>query len=85
MDEWTVVTVIVVLSGLLISIATPIVKQTKVMQKLNDTMEHLTEKLSEFKDDNATEHAEIWKHNDKQDVQLQDHEKRIYVIESKER
>lgn len=85
MTEWEVVGVLVVLVGLFIAVGSPIIKytkdNTKVMTELTEAVKALTKDLTDLEKNNTDAHRRIWQHNDKQDEQLADHEKRITVLE----
>ena len=83
MTEWGVVGVIVVLVGLFVTFATPLIKAIKAMTRLTVSVENLTKEIESLKSDNETEHDRLWAHNDKQDSQIEDHEKRIIRIEER--
>lgn len=88
--EWIVVTVIIALAGLFLTVGTPILKLNSNIVKLNCTMEALKEKtelnaqeLKEQKLHDHDAHQRIWDHNDIQDKQLAEHERRIGYLEKK--
>lgn len=85
MNEWEVVGVIVVLLGLIASISGPMIKLNGTLTRLNTKMEHFTEGLEKFQGrykDHLKEQGEI---NTKYQNELDDHEHRITVLETKER
>lgn len=80
--EWTIVTVIVSLVGLLIAIGTPIVKLNSTITKLTTQIDFFINGLNEFKkrytnqvDSCKKKHADIY---DK----VNDHEHRITILET---
>lgn len=77
-----VVAALVVLVGLGAAIATPLIKNVKVMTELNASIVNLTEKFKSFEVNNHDDHKRIWEHNDKQDETLQEHGERILLLES---
>lgn len=88
--EWIVVTVIIALAGLFLTVGTPILKLNSNIVKLNCTMEALQEKternekeLREQKLHDHDAHQRLWDHNDEQDKQLSEHERRIGYLEKK--
>lgn len=81
MTEWEVVGVIVVLVGFAISICTPIVKLNTSITRLVDKLNHLDEGLDDLTARNSKSHERLWKHNERQDETLVDHEKRIGILE----
>ena len=82
--EWTVVTVIVVIVGLIISVATPLVKSTKAMTELTVNVKALNETLEKLEVQNKDEHKDFQEQLDEHDDKLADHETRITVIEKME-
>ena len=88
--EWTVVTVIVVLVGLFMTVGTPILKLNSNIVKLNANLEaqgvqikRNEDELKEQKLHAHDAHQRIWEHNEEQDKQLADHERRIGYLEQK--
>lgn len=84
MDNWSVVLVLVTLVGLGAAIIKPIVSLTQSITTLTVVVNGLKESLACFQEKNSDSHERIWKHVEKQDEQLDDHEKRIYWLEGKE-
>ncbi|MPM19527.1 hypothetical protein SDC9_65953 [bioreactor metagenome] len=83
MTEWSVVLVIVTLAGLGAAIVKPIVSLTKSITTLTVVVEGLKEEMNHYRDKNSESHERIWKHEEKQDTQLDDHEKRLIKVEGK--
>ena len=88
--EWTVVTVIIALVGLLMTVGAPILKLNSNIVKLNANLEaqgvqikRNEQELKEQKLHAHDAHQRIWDHNDEQDKQLSDHERRIGYLENK--
>lgn len=81
MSEWAVVGVIVVLVGLVASIATPIVKMTSAVTKLIEIVNSLDGKLKELTERNTRSHERIFNKLDDHDETLADHETRLTVLE----
>lgn len=81
MTEWGVVGVIVVLLGLGVSIVKPIVSLTRSITELTVTMRDFKQDLDNLTVNNTESHRRIWRHNEEQDEQIQDHETRIQIIE----
>ncbi len=75
---------VTILSGAAI-IAKPLVQVVKTMTVLNESIKALTDKFNKFEINNHDDHKRIWKHNDKQDDTIQEHETRISVLENKAR
>lgn len=83
MTEWGVVGVIIALVGLGAVIVKPIVSLTRAITTLTCTVDSLRADMQELTTKNTESHARLWKHNDKQDEQLKNHEGRIVRLESK--
>lgn len=81
MTEWGVVLVIIALVGLLATIGAPIIKLNSTIVKLLTIVDSLKGDVTELTDKNTQSHGRLWKHNEKQDAKIDDHEKRITVIE----
>lgn len=60
----------------------PILQVVKSITELNDSIKALAEKFDKFEVNNHDDHKRIWNHNEEQDEKLQDHEKRIWLIEN---
>ena len=79
--EWQVVGVIVVLVGLIASVSGPMLKLNGTLTRLTTKMENFTEGLDKFQGrykDHLREQGEI---NEKHQAELDDHERRITVLE----
>lgn len=72
---------VTILSGAVI-IAKPLIQVVKTMTVLNESIKALTDKFNKFEVNNHDDHKRIWKHNDKQDEAIQEHEGRILLLES---
>lgn len=83
--EWTVVTVLIALLGLMVTVSKPIVDLTRSMTKLTVVSEALHQELLKHEKLSKEEHDKLWKHNDHQDERLEDHEKRIGRLEGHEK
>lgn len=81
--EWQVVTVIIALAGFAISIITPIIKLTKSITTLTVTLEQVDNRLTAQEQSSKNSHKRLWEKNEEQDEILNDHEKRITLIERK--
>lgn len=79
--EWTIVTVIVTMAGLLISVMTPLLKLNTAITRLNASVDTLTEELEKYTVKNDQSHDRLWKKNTEQDATLQNHEQRLTVLE----
>ena len=61
----------------------PILKVVEVMTELTASVKALTEKFSRFEVNNHDDHKRIWCHCEEQDEKLNDHEKRIFIMENR--
>lgn len=84
MTEWEVFGVIVALVAFAISIGTPIVKLNTSITRLIDRLNSLDGDMEELTVKNSKSHERLWKHNEKQDKRIEEHEVRISVLERKE-
>ena len=88
--EWTVVSVIVVIAGLIGTVAVPLSKNTKAMTQLSERINHLVyrmdkdeDELSDFKSKSADKHRLIFDTLGEHQKSLINHESRIYALENK--
>ena len=81
MTQWDVVTVIIAIVGLALSVGAPIIKLNTSITKLTTKMDGMEEGIDELTARNSKSHERIWKHNEEQDKQIADHEKRIVILE----
>lgn len=81
--EWQVVTVIIALSGFAISIITPIIKLTNSITTLTVTLKQVDNRLTAQEQSSKNSHKRLWEKNEEQDEKLNDHERRITLIERK--
>lgn len=78
-------TIIIGLGSILsvgVIVVKPVLQVVKSITELNESIKALTEKFNKFEVNNHDDHKRIWCHNDEQDERIQDHEKRIWVIEN---
>lgn len=68
--------------GVGVTVVKPILQVVKTMTELNESIKNLAGKLTTFEVNNHDAHKRIWEHNDEVDEKLQDHEKRIWIIEN---
>lgn len=85
MTQWEVYLVIVSLVGFAIAVGTPIIKLNTSITRLIDRLNNLDEGVEELTARNSRSHERLWKHNEEQDKKIEDHEKRIFSLEKKER
>lgn len=86
--EWTVVTVLIAIVGLIGTVAVPLSKNTKAMTQLSEKINHLVYRidkdeieLSEFKNKSADKHRLIFDKLGEHQKSLINHESRIYALE----
>ena len=72
--EWTVVTVIIALVGLFMTVGKPVIT-------LNSSITHLQDAIDELREDIRV----LTGRTDNQEEKLQDHEKRISILEEKQK
>lgn len=90
--EWEIVIgCIAALVGLFVTVGKPIIGLNQTITKLNVTLQNIERRVdghdAAIKDQERkakASHERIWDHNEKQDEQLQDHERRIFALENKE-
>jgi hypothetical protein len=73
MTEWGVVGVISALAVLFALLIKPIISLTKSITELNGSVRLFQNMFSQ----NDEEHDRLWKHNDVQDVKIEDHERKL--------
>ena len=69
--------------GVGVVVVKPILQVVKSITELNESIKNLVEKFNSFEVNNNDAHKRIWDHNDEQDDILQDHEKRISIMENR--
>ena len=81
--EWTVVTVIVVLVGLIASVAKPLLSLNATITRLNESVNSLEKNIEGLTEKNDESHDRLWEKSCAMDEKLNNHETRLRVIESK--
>lgn len=81
MNEWTVVTMIVTLTGFIIAVVSPIVKLNTAITRINTTVNAIEKQLEALKKNNAQENDRFWKTEKEQDRQVADLKIRLTVLE----
>lgn len=91
MTEWNIVTVIVVIVGLIGTVAAPLVKNTRAMTQLSDEIKNLIYRIEqneketdELKVKASSRHKQIFERLDEQGEKINNHEGRISALEHKE-
>ena len=89
--EWTVVSVIVVIVGLIGTVAVPLAKNTKAMTQLSERINHRVFRmereesaLGELKLKTAEKHKLLFERLSERQKTIIEHESRIYALERKE-
>lgn len=78
-----VIAILVTLIGLFFTVGKPIIELNKNITTLNVTVSQNSKDIAEQQKKAHESHQKLWDHNDEQDKQLADHEKRIIVLEQK--
>jgi len=81
MTEWTVVTVIVVLVGLVAAIVKPLINLNTVITRLSTVVDTLEKNVSGLTEKNSEAHGKLWGKLEEQDDKIGNHETRIQIIE----
>lgn len=79
--EWTTVTVLIAVVGLIATVLTPAIKLNTSVTKLATLVDSLNNKISTSESNNAEAHRRIWNELDGQKETLNQHETRITVLE----
>lgn len=77
MTEWGVVGVIIAMVAFVISVVSPIIKLNTTITKLTTIVDEIAKDFDMFTSKNSTAHEKIFEG-------LNDHEKRISILETKE-
>lgn len=81
--EWTVVTVIIAIVGLLATVVKPIISLTQSITRLTTVVEQIDERLADQKEHSREAHQKLWDKNEQQDRRMDDHEKRLHDLDGK--
>ena len=84
MTEWAVVGDIVVLVGLVASIVKPMLQLNTTLTTLTSQVQQLVKSFSEFVDKSRRSHDKLHSRIDEADDKLNDHERRITKLETKD-
>ncbi len=86
MDTNEIIGAVIVAAGSILSVGAivvkPVLQVVKSITALNESIKALTEKFDRFEINNHDDHKRIWKHNEKQDAEIQEHGERILLLES---
>lgn len=77
MTEWTVLTVLIAVVGLLVTVTAPVIKLMSTITKLSCAVEDLRSDLKTLTGKNSESHARLWEHNKEQDEKISKLEGRI--------
>lgn len=83
-DEWTVVTALVVLLGLIVTVAKPLVSLNGTIISLTEAVKVLEKNLDAIAGKNSEQHGRLWAHEAEQDELLREHEFRLRKMEDAE-
>lgn len=83
MNEWTVVTVLGVLIGLIASVLRPIINLNSNITRLNENVCSLEKNIAELNDSNSATHEKLWHRADELEGRINAHETRLRLLESK--
>lgn len=81
--EWTAVTVIIALVGLGAAVIKPVVSLTQSITRLTVVVDVLQKNMDSMTGENTEAHHRIWEKNTEQDKRIDEHDKRITVIETR--
>ena len=81
--EWTVITVFIALVGLFMTVGKPIIKLNETIAKLTIICNNLDKRFEKFETDNHDSHKRLWEHSAEQDRLIEEHDKRITVLEKR--
>lgn len=79
--EWTVVTVLIAIVGLVAVLVKPMLSLDTTMTKLVVAVDVLNDKMKDFTDRNSESHERLFKKQEEQENRLDDHEGRISNLE----
>lgn len=85
MNEWTVVTMIVTLTGFLIAVISPVVKLNSAITRINTTVNALEKDMESLKQCSTQGQDRVWESNKEQDMQIADLKIRLALLEEARR
>ena len=83
MDEWSVVTVIITLLGLLTAVISPIIKLNNTLTRITATVGTLEKDLATLSAQSSHQQEQLNLYNFEQDKLLANHETRLSLVEHK--
>ena len=88
--EWTVFEVVAAIAALFLSIGVPVIRLNSSITKLTVMLERVEKDvaanrtaLEQQRAAAKASHEKLWRHNEEQDAQLQNHETRLQVLENR--
>ena len=88
--EWTVFEVVAAIAALFLSIRVPVIRLNSSITKLTVMLERVEKDvaanrtaLEQQRAAARASHEKLWRHNDEQDTQLQNHETRLQLLEKR--
>lgn len=81
MNEWTIVTVIVTLAGLLVTVVRPLMDLNATITRLTEVVNTLEKNIAGLSAKNSEAHGRLWEKDEAQDETLGRHETRLLLIE----
>lgn len=79
--EWTVVTVLIAVVGLLVTVGAPTMRLNASITRLTTLLDIITARLDKLETGNHDSHKRLWCALDKQEGALADHDKRLHILE----
>ena len=83
MSEWTIVTVIATLIGLLAAVLRPLLNLNGTITRLTEIVKELEKDISGFDTKNVQAHGKIWERVNEHKETINNHETRLVVIENR--
>lgn len=88
MDNYQFIGMLVASLGTILAVAVilikPLLSAVKAMTELKEAVKSLTDQFSKFELNNHDDHKRIWEKNEEQDAQLNEHDKRLMLLEKGE-
>lgn len=81
--EWTIVTVIIAIVGLLATVVKPVISLTQSITRLTTVVEQIDERLADQKEHSREAHQKLWAKNEEQDKRMDSHERRLHELDGK--
>lgn len=81
MSEWTIVTVIATLVGLLASVVRPLMDLNATITRLTEVVNELEKNISGLSTRNSESHGRLWEKAEEHEEILNRHETRLQLLE----